>query len=81
MSGILCRQAYGSFYPFHARRDPLDQGAGTQLPGHRLGSLLWLLVSIPDVSLQGAQPIHQHLKAERYGKRTLGDMEIHGLSL
>lgn len=52
-----------------------------QLPGHRLGSLLWLSVSIPDVSHQGAQPIHQHLKAERYGKRTLGDIEIHGLSL
>lgn len=81
MNGILCGQAYGSLYLFCARRDPLNQGAGTQLPGHRLGSLLWLLVSIPDVSHQGAQPIHQHLKAKRDGKRTLGDIEIRGLSL
>lgn len=81
MSGILCGQAYDSLYPFHARQDLLDQGSGTQLPGHRLDSLLWLSVSIPDVSHQGGQPIHQHLKAERYRKRTLGDIEIHGLSL
>lgn len=68
LNGILCGQVYGSSHAIHARQNPLDQGGGTQIPGLALGSLLRLSASIAGVSLQEAQRLYQHWKAETHRK-------------